>query len=136
MRSLASLQDECARLGITVETTGRQNKEAWISALRNHHWEQEYPAMPLPPQVQPMLLDDWQRLDHQAVEELESDHCDLPKSSNRLSYETWLSRNFRPLWTCTVSRPWPHQRVKKGSFSDASRNTYEVDDTNGRIGAV
>jgi ATP-dependent DNA ligase len=69
------LQAECAQLGISVETKGRQNKEAWIAALRNHYWDQEYPAMPLPPQVQPMLLDDWQHLDHQAVEELESDHC-------------------------------------------------------------
>jgi len=75
VRSLAVLQAECARLGITVETKGRQNKEAWIVALQNHYWDQEYPAMPLPPQVQPMLLEDWQRLDHQAAEELESDHC-------------------------------------------------------------
>ena len=75
MRSLTVLQAECAQLGVTVETKGRQNKEAWIVALRNHYWDQEYPAMPLPPQVQPMLLDDWQRLDHQAAEELESDHC-------------------------------------------------------------
>jgi ATP-dependent DNA ligase len=72
---LAELQNECARLGITVQTNGRKNKEVWIFALRNHYWHQENPGVPLPSQMQPMLLHNWNDLDHRAAEEIESDHC-------------------------------------------------------------
>ena len=59
MKNLAELQAECAALGIKVETTGRPSKEPYIFALRDHHWQQDHPGKPLPPQILPMLLGSW-----------------------------------------------------------------------------
>lgn len=43
-RSLAQLQSECARLGITViQTTNRVNKTDYILALRKHYLGEEFP---------------------------------------------------------------------------------------------
>lgn len=72
LKALADLQSECARLGITVQSNGRRSKEPWISALREYHWDQEHPGTPLPAQVQPMLLGNWQDLDPAVAEEMES----------------------------------------------------------------
>ena len=73
MRNLAELQAECAQLGITVESNGRPSKETWIEALRRHYWNLDHPGRPLPAQVRPMLLSDWNGLDAQAVAEMEAD---------------------------------------------------------------
>ena len=73
MRNLAELQAECARLGITVESNGRPSKEIWIAALRQHYWNLDHPGRPLPAQVRPMLLSDWNDLDAQAAAEIEAD---------------------------------------------------------------
>jgi len=76
VKALAELQAECAELGITVESNGRPSKEAWIRALRSHHWNRQYPGIPLPAQVQPMLLSDWQDLAPGTAEEIEADGDD------------------------------------------------------------
>lgn len=74
MKTLAELHTECAELGITIEVNGRPSKEPYIAALRNHHWAREHPGEPLPSQVSPMLLADWQDLDTVTAGELEADH--------------------------------------------------------------
>jgi len=73
-RNLADLQAECAQLGLVVESNGRPNKAQWIAALRDHHWSREHPGEPLPEQVSPMLLSDWEKLDEPAAREIEDDH--------------------------------------------------------------
>lgn len=74
MKTLAELQAECEVLGITVPSNGRPSKEPYIVALRDFHWEKEYPGQPLPSQIQPMLLADWEDLKEETAQNLESDH--------------------------------------------------------------
>jgi len=76
VKTLAELQAECAELGITVESNGRSGKEAWIGILRSHYWNRECPGIPLPAQVQPMLLSDWQDLAPDIAERIEADGGD------------------------------------------------------------
>lgn len=73
MRTLAELQAECAALGITVNTCGRASKEPYVTALRDHHWRNEHPGEPLPPQIEPMLLGKWEDLDPTLAEAIEQD---------------------------------------------------------------
>jgi len=68
VKSLAALQALCLDLGITVMPTARPSKEPYIDALRQHFWRQEHPGVPLPEQIEPMLLDDWRDLDDAEAE--------------------------------------------------------------------
>ena len=64
MKNLAELKAECAALGLTItQIRGRASKEPYIAALRDHHWRQDHPDEPLPPQIHPMLLGNWADLD-------------------------------------------------------------------------
>lgn len=73
MKTLAELQRECTALGIDVATQGRADKRPYITALRDHHWRQDHPGMPLPPQVHPMLLGNWSDLDPEQANLVEHD---------------------------------------------------------------
>lgn len=73
MKTLAELKAECEKLGIAVETNGRPSKRPYIAALRDFHWKREYPSEPLPTQIEPMLLGDWNDLDADYARELETD---------------------------------------------------------------
>ncbi len=73
MKTLAKLQAQCRELGLTVETSGRPNKEPWIARLRQHYWEVEHPDKELPPQIEPMLLGDWTDLDSSEAEQIEQE---------------------------------------------------------------
>ena len=73
MKTLAALQRECNALGIDVATQGRADKRPYISALRDHHWRKDRPGEPLPPQIPPMLLDNWSDLDPEDAQRIEHD---------------------------------------------------------------
>lgn len=73
MKNLAELQAECQSLGLTVVTSGRPNKDSWIKSLQIYHWEHDHPGVPLSPQIQPMLLSDWQDLTPEDAETIEND---------------------------------------------------------------
>ena len=74
MRTLAELEAESETLGITIKTNGRPSKRPYIEALRGFHWQREHSDEPLPSQVEPMLLADWNDLDADQAKELEADH--------------------------------------------------------------
>jgi ATP-dependent DNA ligase len=74
MKTLAELQAACRDLGLTVATSGRPNKEAWVNALRQHLWERDHPGQPLPEQIEPMPLGDWNDLAPEEADAIESDH--------------------------------------------------------------
>lgn len=74
MKTLAELQATCRDLGIAVEATGRPNKEAYIQALRQRLWERDHPGQPLPEQIEPMLLGNWDDLTPAEAEAIENDH--------------------------------------------------------------
>ena len=40
-------------------------------ALRDHHWQRDHPYQPLPPQVGPMLMDNWSDLDPEDAQAIE-----------------------------------------------------------------
>ncbi|MEZ5941156.1 MAG: RNA ligase family protein [Planctomycetaceae bacterium] len=73
MRTLAKLQSQCVELGVPVRTEGRPSKEPYIAALRQHIWDQQQPGQPMPKQIQPMLLADWQDLEDDTIRDLEGD---------------------------------------------------------------
>lgn len=69
MKILAQLMAECTALGVTVpEHRGRPSKEPYIAALRDHHWRNDHPGEPFPPQIHPMLLGNWADLDPDEVQ--------------------------------------------------------------------
>jgi ATP-dependent DNA ligase len=72
-KTLADLQALCDRLGIIVPPGRRPAKEPYLHALRGHFWAQEYPGLPLPEQIEPMLLGDWDDLDEPEAAALERD---------------------------------------------------------------
>ena len=73
MKNLAELQRACTALGIDVPTQGRQSKEPYIAALQAYHWHKDHPDQPLPPQIHPMLLDNWADLDPEEAQLIEAD---------------------------------------------------------------
>ena len=73
MTPLAELQRECTALGIEVATKGRADKRPYVDALRDYHWQQDHPGEPLPPQVAPMLLGNWDDLDPEQAKLIEND---------------------------------------------------------------
>jgi len=73
LKTLAELQQECTALGITVPTQGRADKSPYIVALRDHHWQKDYPGEPLPSQVSPMLLGNWSDFDPEQARLIEHD---------------------------------------------------------------
>lgn len=82
MKNLKELQARCNSLGISVDAKGRASKEPYIAALRNYHWQCEHPGEPLPEQIEPMLLGDWNDLPENEAEAIEQDHhawCIQPK---------------------------------------------------------
>ena len=82
MKNLIDLQSQCMSLGISVVANGRASKEPYIAALRNYHWQCEHPNEPLPEQIEPMLLGNWNDLAADEAEALEQDHhawCVQPK---------------------------------------------------------
>lgn len=76
MKTLAELQSECARLGVTVEAHGRPSKAPYIRALREFHWRREHADCPPPPQIEPMLLSDWEDLRPDLAKQLDADRHD------------------------------------------------------------
>ena len=83
MKNLAELKSECAALGITVKTEGRPSKEPYISALRDHLWQRDHPGEPLPTQVHPMLLGDWNNLSLDQAREIVVFGRDLHAAAQR-----------------------------------------------------
>jgi len=74
MKILAQLKAECSALGLTIpENRSRQSKDPYIAALRDHHWRQDHPDEPLPPQIAPMLLGNWADLDPEEARHIEHD---------------------------------------------------------------
>lgn len=73
MKTLAKLQSECADLGIQVTNGSRSSKEPYLVALRDYFWQKDHPGEPLPDQVMPMLLGDWNDLTAEQAEALEED---------------------------------------------------------------
>lgn len=70
MKTLSELQALCQRLGIVVPGHPRAAKEPYLLALRHHLWDRDHPGQVMPPQIEPMLLGDW---DNDQPEHLESD---------------------------------------------------------------
>jgi ATP-dependent DNA ligase len=73
-KTLAELQSLCLRHGIVVPPQRRPAKEPYLHALRDHLWAIEHPGVPLPEQIEPMLLGDWNDLDDAEANALERDH--------------------------------------------------------------
>jgi len=74
MKTLAELQATCREFGIAVDATGRPSSEAYVRALRQHIWERDHPSQPLPEQIEPMLLGNWDDLTPAEAEPIENDH--------------------------------------------------------------
>lgn len=77
-KTLAELKALCNQLGIIVPPPKRAAKDPYLQALRDHFWEMEHPDCPLPEQIEPMLLGDWNDLDDTeatAIEQDESGWC-------------------------------------------------------------
>ncbi|MBX9628708.1 MAG: hypothetical protein K2X82_33245 [Gemmataceae bacterium] len=72
-KTLAELQALCRELGIVVAPPRRAAKEPYLLALRDHHWARENPGRPLPEQIEPMLLGDWNDLGDGEADALERD---------------------------------------------------------------
>ena len=72
-KTLAELQALCNQHGIVVPPQRRPAKEPYLLALRDHLWAKEYPGQPLPEQIEPMLLGDWNDLDDAEATLLETD---------------------------------------------------------------
>lgn len=62
-KTLAELQALCDQHGLVVPPQRRPAKEPYLLALRDHLWAKEHPGVPLPEQIEPMLLEDWNDLD-------------------------------------------------------------------------
>lgn len=74
MKTLAELQRKCSALGLTIpEGLGRESKAPYLAALQDHHWRQDHPNEPLPPQIAPMLLGNWADLDPEEAGLIEND---------------------------------------------------------------
>ncbi len=73
MRNLDELKSECASHGITVASEGRVSKGPYITALRDHFWQQHHHGQPFPPQIHPMLLGKWADLDPAEVQRIEEE---------------------------------------------------------------
>jgi ATP-dependent DNA ligase len=77
-KTLAELKNLCDQLGIIVPPERRPAKEPYLLGLRDHIWAWEHPGQPLPEQIEPMLLGDWNDLtdeDAVAIEKDESGWC-------------------------------------------------------------
>jgi ATP-dependent DNA ligase len=77
-KTLAELQSLCGQLGIVVTQPRRPAKEPYVHALRHHFWAKENPGQPLPEQIEPMLLSDWNDIseeDAEAIEQEGSGYC-------------------------------------------------------------
>jgi ATP-dependent DNA ligase len=77
-KTLAELQALCDQHGIVVPPQRRAAKEPYLLALRDHFWAKEHPGQPLPEQIEPMLLGDWNDLDEEeaaAIERDDSGYC-------------------------------------------------------------
>jgi ATP-dependent DNA ligase len=72
LKTLAELQAQCAALGITPRN-GQSQKETYIAALRDYYWRRNYPQEPLPVQIHPMLLADWEDLPEEQAAQVEQD---------------------------------------------------------------
>lgn len=72
-KTLAELQALCHQHGIVVPPQRRAAKEPYLLALRDHFWEKENPGQPLPEQIEPMLLGDWNDLDDAETALIEPD---------------------------------------------------------------
>jgi ATP-dependent DNA ligase len=76
LKTLAALMEECDALGIQAENEGCPSKEPYLAALREFHWRQVHPDEPLPAQIMPMLLADWNELERDEAQAIEQDqHC-------------------------------------------------------------
>ena len=73
-KTLAELQALCHQHGLVVPPQRRPAKEPYLHALRDHLWATEHPGVPLPEQIEPMLLGDWNDLDDAEANALERDH--------------------------------------------------------------
>lgn len=72
-KTLAELHALCDQYGIVVPPQRRPAKEPCLLALRDHLWAKDYPGQPLPEQIEPMLLGDWNDLDDAETALLEAD---------------------------------------------------------------
>lgn len=72
-KTLAELQALCDQHGIVVPPQRRAARGPYLLALRDHLWAKEYPGQPLPEQIEPMLLGDWNDLDDEEVTALQRD---------------------------------------------------------------
>ncbi len=72
-KTLAELQSLCLRYGVAVPPQRRPAKGPYLLALRDHLWATEHPGVPLPEQIEPMLLGDWNDLDDAEANALERD---------------------------------------------------------------
>lgn len=72
-KTLAELQSLCLQHDIVVPPQRRPAKEPYLLALRDHFWAKENPAQPLPEQIEPMLLGDWNDLTEGESDDIEQD---------------------------------------------------------------
>lgn len=72
-KTLAELQALCHQHGIAIPPQRRPAKEPYLLALRDHFWAMENPGLPLPEQIEPMLLGDWKDLDTAGGDLIEED---------------------------------------------------------------
>lgn len=73
-KTLAELRALCRQHDIVVPPQRRPAKEPYLHALRDHFWAAEHPGVPLPEQIEPMLLGDWNDLDDDEANAFERDH--------------------------------------------------------------
>lgn len=77
-KTLAELQSLCHKHDIVVPPHKRPAKDPYLLALREHFWAKENLGRPLPEQIEPMLLGDWNDLgadDAAALERDDSGYC-------------------------------------------------------------
>jgi ATP-dependent DNA ligase len=73
-KTFAELQTLCSQHRIDTPPQRRPAKEPLVLALRNHLWSSENPGRPLPEQIEPLLLGDWNDLDESDAIAIEADN--------------------------------------------------------------
>src|SRR5262245_26946420 len=71
-KTLAELRTLCDTYGLAVAPQPPA-KEPYIHALRDHFWQKENPGQPLPEQIEPMLLRNWDDINCEEADAIKRD---------------------------------------------------------------
>lgn len=73
-KTFVELQTLCFQYGLVVPPQRRPAKGPYVHALRDSLWAREHPDLPLPEQIDPMLLGNWNDLGESEAHALERDN--------------------------------------------------------------